>query len=195
MNSKEVLAGAFPDTVAVATAARQRHGLKRGHTASTWLPDILARAPVKVRAGDILYAQRKTGEVWLEGSGQFPVVIHDGEKFLGLEPSPALDVARASEHVTLWLKRGDLFLEIERFEAIVQVHAGYNNGSKTTLRFAFDSTDATARAVRRLEARYTGDFLRVTTELPGRGPWSESFPSTPTGRPSTRRPSSRGRRS
>ena len=83
--------------------------------------------------------------------------------------SPALEATRASERVTFWRKRGDLFLEIERFEAIVQVHAGYNNGSKTTLRFAFDSTGEAAREVRRREARYTGDFLRVTTGIPGRG--------------------------
>ncbi|MFE8595543.1 hypothetical protein [Archangium violaceum] len=130
---------------------------------------LAARAPVEVSAREILYAQRKTGEVWLTGSGQFPVVIFDGEKFLGLEPSPALEATRASERVTFWRKRGDLFLEIERFEAIVQVHAGYNNGRKTTLRFAFDSADEAARMVRRLEARYTGDFLRVTTGVPGRG--------------------------
>ncbi|OJH33490.1 hypothetical protein [Cystobacter ferrugineus] len=130
---------------------------------------IVARAPVAVSARNIYYAQRKTGEVWLDGSGEFPVVIFDGEKFLGLEPSPTLAVTRASERVTFWRKRGDLFLEIERFEAIVQVHAGYNNGRKTTFRFAFDSADAAVRTVRGLEARYTGDFLRVTTEIPGRG--------------------------
>ncbi|MDC0710185.1 hypothetical protein POL68_17035 [Stigmatella sp. ncwal1] len=131
---------------------------------------IAARAPVAVSQRNILYAQRKTGEVWLEGSEALPVALYDGEKFLGSEPMPALEETRASERVTLWRKRGDLFLEIERFEAIVQVHAGYNNGQKTTLRFAFDSADAASREVRRLEARYTGDFLRVTTEIPGRGP-------------------------
>lgn len=131
---------------------------------------IAARSPVPVSQKNVRYAQRKTGEVWLVGSGQFPVVIYDGEKFLGLESSPALAATRASERVTFWRKRGDLFLEIERFDALVQLHAGYNNGSKTTLRLAFDSADAASREVRRLEARYTGDFLRVTTEVPGRGP-------------------------
>lgn len=131
---------------------------------------IVARAPVQVSAKSVLYAQRKTGEVWFEGSGDFRVLIYDGEKFLGLEPSPAVKATRASERVTLWRKRGDRFLEIERFEAIVQLHVGYNNGRKTTLRFAFDSADAAMREVQRLEARYMGDFLRVTTAIPGRGP-------------------------
>jgi hypothetical protein len=131
---------------------------------------IVAKAPVRAGATDVVYAQRKTGEVWLLRPGAFPLTIFDGEKFLGQGPSPDLHATRASERVTLWRKRGDLFLEIERFDALVQVHAGFNNGSKKTLRFAFDGPDAAAREVRRLEARYAGDFLRVTTDIPGRGP-------------------------
>ncbi|WP_257461226.1 hypothetical protein [Archangium lipolyticum] len=131
---------------------------------------IVARSPVSATARDVVYAQRKTGEVWLLRPGAFRVHIYDGEKFLESQPSPAPEATKASERVTFWRKRSDLFLEIERFDALVQVHAGYNNGTKTTLRFAFDGPDAAAREVRRLAARYEGDFLRVTTTIPGRGP-------------------------
>ncbi|RKH13962.1 hypothetical protein D7V97_04255 [Corallococcus sp. CA053C] len=132
---------------------------------------IVARASFQARANDVVYARRETGEVWLMRPGSFPVAIYDGEKFLAEEGTPpALAATRASERVTLWRRRGDLFLEIERFDAIVQLHAGNNNGWKRTFRFAFDGPDAAAREVRRLEARYAGDFLRVTTTVPGRGP-------------------------
>ncbi|WP_375744150.1 hypothetical protein NR800_04695 [Corallococcus interemptor] len=132
---------------------------------------IAARASENARAKDVVYAQRKTGEVWLMRPGSLPLQIFDGEQFLGKEPPPELDVKqRASERVTFWRKRGDLFLEIERFGAVVQLHAGYNNGSMRTFRFAFETPDAAAREVRRLEARYEGDFLRVTSGVPGRGP-------------------------
>lgn len=128
---------------------------------------IVARAPVRGSPNDIIYAQRSTGEVWVLRSG---VHIFDGEKFLRSAPAPVLAATRASERVTLWRKRGDLFLEIERFDAIVRVYAGHNNGAKMTLHSAFDGPDAAAAEVRRLEARYAGDFLRVTTNVPGRGP-------------------------
>ncbi len=131
---------------------------------------IVARAPVRASVKDVVYAQRQTGELWLLRPGVFGVHIFDGEKFLKSDPGDAPEPARAAERVTLWRKRGDLFLEIERFDAVVQMHAGYNNGSRTTLRFRFDGPDAAAAEVRRLEARYAGDFLRVTTEIPGRGP-------------------------
>ncbi len=131
---------------------------------------IVSRAPARATPKDIIYAQRRTGEVWLLRPGAFPLHIYDGEKFLRSEREPVRAAAKASERVTLWRKRGDLFLEIERFDAIVQVYAGHNNGSKMTLRFTFDDPDAAAGEVRRLEARYAGDFLRVTTEIPGRGP-------------------------
>jgi hypothetical protein len=131
---------------------------------------IVARAPARADHNDIIYAQRRTGELWLLRPGAFPLHIYDGEKFLRSERDPVRAAAKASERVTLWRKRGDLFLEIERFDAVVQVFAGHNNGSKTTLRFTFDDPDAAAGEVRRLEARYAGDFLRVTTEIPGRGP-------------------------
>ncbi|RKH04041.1 hypothetical protein [Corallococcus carmarthensis] len=132
---------------------------------------IATQASKNARAKDIVYAQRKTGEVWLMRPGSLPLHIFDGKQFLGQEMPPALDVKqRASERVTFWRKRGDLFLEIERFGAVVQFHAGYNNGSMRTFRFAFATSDAAAQEVRRLEARYEGDFLRVTTGVPGRGP-------------------------
>ncbi len=131
---------------------------------------IVSRAPARANRSDIIYAQRRTGEVWLLRPGALPLHIYDGEKFLRSEREPLRATAKAAERVTLWRKRGDLFLEIERFDAIVQVYAGHNNGTKTTLRFTFDGPDAAAGEVRRLEARYEGDFLRVTTEIPGRGP-------------------------
>ena len=132
---------------------------------------IVARAPHAARATDVVYARRETGEVWLMRPGSFPVTLYDGEKFLAEEGTPSAPAStRASERLTLWRRRGDLFLEIERFDAIVQHHAGNNNGWKRTFRFAFNGPDAAAREVRRLEARYTGDFLRVTTTIPGRGP-------------------------
>ena len=100
-----------------------------------------------------------------------PMQIFDGNRFLGQETQPALDVKqRASERVTFWRKRGDLFLEVERFGAVVQLHAGYNNGSMRTFRLAFETSDAAAQDLRRLEARYAEDFVRVTTGVPGRGP-------------------------
>ena len=132
--------------------------------------EIVSRAPVRASPKDIVYAQRRTGEVWLMRPGAFSVHIYDGEKFLRSEPGPVLAAAKASERVTFWRKRGDLFLEIERFDATLRVYAGYNNGSKSTLLFTFDGPDAAAGEMRRLEARYEGDFLRVTTEIPGRGP-------------------------
>ncbi|NOJ91362.1 hypothetical protein HMI51_00130 [Corallococcus coralloides] len=132
---------------------------------------IAAQASKNARASDVVYAQRKTGEVWLMRPGSLPLHIFDGKHFLGEGTPPELDVKqRASERVTFWRKRGDLFLEIERFSAVVQLHAGYNNGSMRTFRFQFETPDAAARELRRLEARYEGDFLRVTTVVPGRGP-------------------------
>ncbi len=132
--------------------------------------EIVSRSPVRADPTDIVYAQRSTGEVWLLRLGVFSVHIYDGEKFLQSAPAPDLAAAKASERLTLWRKRGDLFLEIERFDAILRVYAGYNNGSKTTLCFVFDGPEAAAGEMRRLEARYEGDFVRVTTEVPGRGP-------------------------
>ncbi|WP_208721158.1 hypothetical protein [Corallococcus aberystwythensis] len=132
---------------------------------------IVARASAHARATDVVYAQRATGEVWLLRPGGLPLTIYDGEKFLEEGTLPALDVRRrASERLTFWRRRGDLFLEIERFDAVIQLHGGYNNGTMRTFRFAFEGPDAAAREMRRLEARYTGDFLRVTTTVPGRGP-------------------------
>ncbi|MGE6761737.1 hypothetical protein ACQKGO_27245 [Corallococcus interemptor] len=132
---------------------------------------IVARAPESAHAKDVVYAQRKTGEVWLMRPGIRPMQIFDGSRFLGQEPQPALDVKqRASERVTFWRKRGDLFLEVERFGAVVQLHAGYNNGSMRTFHLAFETSDAASRELRRLEARYAEDFVRVTTGVPGRGP-------------------------
>ncbi|GMU03496.1 hypothetical protein KH5H1_76180 [Corallococcus caeni] len=132
---------------------------------------IAAQASANARAKDVVYAQRKTGEVWLMRPGSLPLHIFDGKQLLGQGTPPALDVKqRASERVTFWRKRGDLFLEIERFGAVVQLHAGQNNGSLRTFRFAFATPDDAAQEVRRLEARYTGDFLRVTSMIPGRGP-------------------------
>ncbi|MCY1043258.1 hypothetical protein OV208_18215 [Corallococcus sp. bb12-1] len=132
---------------------------------------IASRASKSARAEDVVYAQRKTGEVWLLRPGSYPMHIYDGQRFLGEGPPPALDVKqRASERVTFWRRRGDLFLELERFGAVVQLHVGINNGSLKTFRFAFESSDAAVLELRRLEARYTGDFLRVTTVVPGRGP-------------------------
>ncbi|RKH70280.1 hypothetical protein D7X96_12240 [Corallococcus interemptor] len=132
---------------------------------------IVARAPEDAHAKDVVYAQRKTGEVWLTRPGIRAMQIFDGNRFLGQEPQPALDVKqRASERVTFWRKRGDLFLEVERFGAVVQLHAGYNNGSMRTFRLAFETSDAAARELRRLESRYAEDFVRVTTGVPGRGP-------------------------
>ncbi|RKH25677.1 hypothetical protein D7Y13_23380 [Corallococcus praedator] len=137
---------------------------------------IAARASKQARAKDVVYAQRRTGEVWLLRPGSFPMHIFDGQRFLGEGPPPALDVKqRASERVTFWRKRGDLFLEIERFGAVIQLHVGINNGSLKTFRFAFETSDAAASEVRRLEARYTGDFLRVTSVIPGRGPLEREF--------------------
>ncbi|MCY1035922.1 hypothetical protein OV207_31065 [Corallococcus sp. BB11-1] len=137
---------------------------------------IAARAPVSARAKDVVYAQRKTGEVWLLRPGGFPVQLFDGQRFLEEGATLALDVKqRASERVTFWRRRGDLFLEMERFGAVVQLHAGYNNGSKRTFRLAFETPDAAVRELRRLEARYAGDFLRVTALVPGRGPLEREF--------------------
>ncbi|MHA7630129.1 hypothetical protein [Corallococcus sp. M7] len=132
---------------------------------------IAAQASKNARAKDVVYAQRKTGEVWLMRPGSLPLHIFDGNRVLGQATPPELDVKqRASERVTFWRKRGDLFLELERFGAVVQFHGGYNNGSMRTFRFAFETPDAATREVRRLEARYEGDFLRVTSVIPGRGP-------------------------
>ncbi|WP_223645753.1 hypothetical protein [Corallococcus sp. EGB] len=137
---------------------------------------IAAQASKKARAKHVVYAQRKTGEVWLLSPGNFPLQIFDGKQILGKEAPPALDVKqRASERVTFWRKRGDLFLELERFGAVIQFHAGTNNGSLRTFRFAFSTSDAAVLELRRLEARYAGDFLRVTSEVPGRGPLEREF--------------------
>lgn len=132
---------------------------------------IAAQASKKARAKHVIYAQRRTGEVWLMSPGNFPLQIFDGTRFFGQGAPPALDVKqRASERVSFWRKRGDLFLELERFGAVIQLHAGTNNGPMRTFRFAFGSPDAAVLEMRRLEARYEGDFLRVTSEIPGRGP-------------------------
>ncbi|NRD43525.1 hypothetical protein [Corallococcus exiguus] len=137
---------------------------------------IAAQASKNARARDVVYAQRKTGEVWLMRPSSLPLHIFDGKEFLGQGTPPELDVKqRASERVTFWRRRGDLFIEIERFGAVVQFHAGLNNGSMRTFRFAFETSEAAAQEVRRLEARYEGDFLRVTTVVPGRGPLEREF--------------------
>ncbi|NBD13090.1 hypothetical protein [Corallococcus silvisoli] len=137
---------------------------------------IAAQASKKARAKHVIYAQRKTGEVWLLSPGNFPLQIFDGKQFFGKDAPPALDVKqRASERATFWRKRGDLFLELERFGAVIQLHAGTNNGSMRTFRFAFGTADAAVLELRRLEARYEGDFLRVTSEIPGRGPLEREF--------------------